>query len=106
MTELLANKLSDALRERMSLREFQDWFIVYSMGPDAVPAEDADPVEDIESAMAEYTGGHISREAFANVLRHHLEEAPITAYLSDSPLVGRSSSSSNRTQVERLVVNG
>lgn len=106
MTELLANNLGDVVNGRMSLGEFQDWFIVYVMGQNPIHPEDAATAEDIESAMAEFTGGHISEQLFRGVLRDHLANAAITAYLPGSRSSGRFSSSANRTQFERLVANG
>lgn len=108
MTELLANRIYETLHRGVSLREFHNWFVMYTLGGPIDPA-DAVAAEDIESAMAEFTGDYMSEHVFRNVLRHHLDHDAITASFGQQPPSARrywSSSASQTTQFEPLRVSG
>lgn len=106
MSEEFARYLAGVVTGRMTLADFQDWFIDYVMGPAAVRPEDIAISADIENAMAEFSGGHISEQDFRAALLQHLVDAPIISYLGYSPPQMSWSSSANRTvRSERLVVN-
>ena len=98
MTEIFAYHLGDIVAGRITLTEFRDWFIDYIMGPIGIDPEDISAADDIENAMAEFTGGHISEQAFREVLRQHYESGAIIFSLLGSPAPRRWSSSSNRTE--------
>ena len=61
MSEELARRLLDVLANRVSLRDFQRWFIPYALSD--VHPEDEQIALDLENVLAQFTGGHISEPA-------------------------------------------
>lgn len=106
MSEQFAHYLVDLAAGRITLADFQDWFIDYVMGTEAIDPADIAVAQDIENALAEYSGGHISYAAFRGVVMGYVENLTIVSALPGFHSVEIRKSSAGRTlHTELLVVN-
>lgn len=74
----IREKLSDWINGKISLAEFEDWFVpatwnVHRSGDEA--AENL--VDEIELNLSEYSGGYLSREQLVVAMRSALAVSPI-----------------------------
>jgi len=75
----IRERLADWLSGKISLTEFEDWFVpatwrIESSGDDA--AENL--VDEIELNLSEYSGGYLSREQLMDAMRPLLASLPLT----------------------------
>lgn len=106
MTEQFARYLADFAAERISLAEFQDWLIDYVMGPEAMDPADVSAAHDVENALAEFSGGHISEAQFRDVVKQYVGNLTIVSALPGFVLQAPKTYSVSRTlRTELLVAN-
>ena len=92
----IRDRLADALIEKSSLNDFEDWFVQNSWNVHKIADYDLlRLVYAIELRLSEYSSQHLSEDSLWRELRTLLQRAPMNVGIDSQPLSIESGSSSS-----------